>query len=43
MGQIVTAPGARRLVARRWWVIGAVLAMILAIAGAVVLPASCGR
>ncbi len=39
MGQIVTAPGARRWVARRWWVVGAVLVMILAIAGAVVLPA----
>ncbi len=39
MRQIVTAPGGRRLVARRWWVIGAVLAMILAIVGAVLLPA----
>jgi uncharacterized protein YndB with AHSA1/START domain len=39
MRQIATAPGARRLVARRWWVIGAVLVMILAIVGAVVLPA----
>ena len=39
MRQIATAPGGRPWVARRWWVIGAVLVMILAIEGAVLLPA----